>query len=150
MISQMTLRVLEHIHGHIGWLAAAALLHPAILLRNPKRRAPLSAFLATALPTVGGLLGAFIYPEYRSRLKQAIFIHSQATGWLFERKEHLAVGAIAFAWIGCIAHLTSRAFDDEAAQRSMAVIAHRAYVFAFVLCVVVASIGVAVASYSTF
>jgi hypothetical protein len=150
MIAQTTLRVVEHVHGHIGWLAAAALLHPAILLRNPQRRAALSAFLATALITVGGLMGAFLYPEYRARLKQAIFIHSPTMGWLFERKEHLAVGAIAFAWMGCIAHLSWPAFDDEAAKRRVAVTAHRAYLFAFVLSVAVGCIGVAVASYSTF
>ena len=32
-------RVGEHIHGHLGWLAAVALAHPAILLRQLGRRA---------------------------------------------------------------------------------------------------------------
>lgn len=150
MISQTLLRVVEHIHGHIGWLAAAALLHPAIMLRNPKRRAPLAVLLATAFVTVGGLMGVWIYPEYRIRLKQQIFVHAPVIGWLFERKEHLAVGCIAFAWIGCVAHLSCRAFEDDALERTVAVMAHRAYVCAFVLCVAVACIGVAVATYSTF
>jgi hypothetical protein len=146
----MVLRVAEHIHGHMGWLSAAALLHPAILLRNPRRRAALSVFLATAFVTATGLLGVWIYPEYRVRLKQALFIHTPKIGWLFERKEHLAVGAIGFAWIGCIAHLTARSFESEALQRTVSVMAFRAYVIAFVLCVAVACLGVAVATTSTF
>jgi hypothetical protein len=134
----------------MGWLSAAALLHPAILLRNPKRRAKLAVTLATALVTAGGLLGVWIYPEYRSRLKQALFIHTPTIGWLFERKEHLAVGAIGFAWVGCIAHLSARTFEDEALQRTASVMAHRAYVISFVLAVAVGCLGVVVATTSTF
>ncbi|MDB5220684.1 MAG: hypothetical protein JWO86_8611, partial [Myxococcaceae bacterium] len=26
-------RLMEHVHGHLGWLAAATLVHPAIVLR---------------------------------------------------------------------------------------------------------------------
>jgi hypothetical protein len=150
VISQMALRVAEHIHGHMGWLSAAALLHPAILLRNPKRRARLAVSLTTAFVTASGFLGAWIYPEYRAQLKQAIFIHTPAIGWLFERKEHLAVGAIGFCWIGCIAHLTARSFEDDVLKRTVSIIAHRAYVIAFLLCVAVACLGVVVATHSTF
>lgn len=150
MIPELVLRLAEHVHGHMGWLSAAALLHPAILLRNPQRRAPLAVLLTTALVTATGLLGAWIYPEYRVRLKQALFIHTPAIGWLFERKEHLAVGAIGFAWIGCIAHLSAKSFGDASLERTVSVIAFRAYVIAVVLCVAVASIGVAVATTSTF
>jgi hypothetical protein len=150
MSQEMVLRVAEHIHGHVGWLSVAALLHPAVLLRNPQRRARLAVALATGFVTAGGLLGAWIYPQYRLHLKQAIFIHTPTIGWLFERKEHLAVGAIGFAWIGCIAHLTAKSFDDESLQRTVAVMAHRAYVISFVLCVAVACIGVVVATTSTF
>jgi hypothetical protein len=147
---QMLLRLAEHIHGHMGWLSAAALLHPAILLRNPRRRAPLAVLLTTLFVTSTGMLGAWIYPEYRAQLKQAIFIHSPTVGWLFERKEHLAVGAIAFAWIGCVAHLSTRGVESEATQRLLARTAHRAYILAVVLCVAVACLGIAVATYSTF
>ena len=149
MISQLALRAAEHIHGHLGWLAVAALLHPAVLLRNPGRRAPLAVWLTTGFVSVAGLLGAAIYPEYRAQLKQAIYIHTPAIGWLFERKEHLAVGAIAFAWIGCIAHVTASRFDDDE-RRTVAVMAHRAYVMSFVLTLIVAVLGVVVATHSTF
>jgi hypothetical protein len=150
VISQMALRVAEHVHGHMGWLSVAALLHPALLLRNPKRRAVLAVALTTSFVTGTGFLGAWIYPEYRIRLKQAIFIQMPTIGWLFERKEHLAVGAIGFAWIGCIAHLTARSFEDDATKRSVSVIAHRAFVISFVLSVAVGCIGVVVATHSTF
>ena len=54
----VSMRVLEHVHGHIGWLAALALVHPAILLRRPRCRAMLAAGAATLLATLAALLGA--------------------------------------------------------------------------------------------
>jgi hypothetical protein len=149
-VTVLLLRVLERIHGHAGWLVVAALLHPAIILRDRKRRAVLSVSLATAFATATGLLGAYIYPEYRLRLKQRIFIESPSIGWLFERKEHLAVGAIAFAVIGCIAHLTVRSFDDDAQREIAARLAHRSFVVSFALALMVAVIGVVVASHKSF
>src|SRR5580658_8171343 len=98
------LRLAEHIHGHLGWLAAASLLHPAILLRNRKRRAHLSVFLTTAFVTVVGCMGALLYDPYRDNLKQRIFIDARWVGLLFERKEHLAFGAILLTWAGAVAY----------------------------------------------
>lgn len=144
------LRVLEHVHGHLGWLAVAALLHPAILLRNPERRARLSTLGATLLTLITGGLGAYLYPDYRIRLKQQIFVHTPALGWCFERKEHLAVGALAFAIIGCIAHWSTQRIGDDALRTTVARGAHRAYVVAFALSFGVAIFGVAVAVTSTF
>ena len=149
-MSPLALRVAEHVHGHLGWLAAAALLHPAILLRNPKRRALLAASLAAAFVTLAGALGAALYPAYRERLKQSLFIHAPTIGWLFERKEHLAFGAIALAWVGVVAHASSRRFDDEGTRDRLAVLAHRAFVFAFLLSALTAGLGVAVAVHATF
>jgi hypothetical protein len=144
------LRVLERVHGHLGWLGVAALLHPAILLRNPRRRAPLAVILTVATLAVTAVIGASIYPEYRSRLKQHIFIEAPRLGWLFERKEHLAVGALAFALAGGIAHLAAPRFADENVRATLARLAHRAFVIAFALALVVASFGVAVATYKSF
>jgi len=143
------LRVLERVHGHLGWLSVAALLHPAILLRNRRRRAKLAVLLATSLVTVTALLGATIYPEYRARLKQSIFVEAPAVGWMFERKEHLAVGGVVFALVGCAAYLALPMFED-AARVTVARLAHRAFVIAFLLSAVVAVLGVAVASYKSF
>ena len=148
MIPLGLLRVLEHVHGHIGWLAVAALLHPAILLRVRRRRSPLAAVLATSIVLVASALGATIYPDYRLRLKQSIFIASPTLGWCFERKEHLAVGALVFALVGCIAHLAAPSADGlrDLVDRT----AHRAYVVAFTCALIAATLGVAVASTSTF
>lgn len=150
MIPLGALRVLEHVHGHVGWLAVVALLHPVVLLRRHQRRAPLATALATALVVVTGVLGAAIYPDYRLRLKQSIFIHTPALGWCFERKEHLAVGALAFAIVGCIAHFLAPRLGEADLRELAARTAHRAYVIAFAFALVVAVLGVAVATTSTF
>lgn len=146
----MLLRVLERLHGHLGMLSVAALVHPAIVLRNPKRRARLSVALSSGLVTLTALLGSYIYPEYRARIKQHIFIEAPRVGWLFERKEHLAVGAVAFALVGAIAHFAGPSFPSEAGKLGAAKLAHRALVASCVLSLLVGVLGVAVASYKTF
>lgn len=145
----MFLRVLERIHGHVGWLTVVALLHPAILLRNRQRRARLSVALTTSLVVVTALLGGFIYPEYRMRLKQRIFIESPSWGWMFERKEHLAVAAVTFACVGCVAHFITPSMPEDA-RAHVARTAHVAFVLAFVFALVVACIGVGVAAFKSF
>ena len=149
-MSVLLLRVLERLHGHLGWLAVAALLHPAILLRSPRRRAPLAVLLATGLVVATAALGASFYGEYRARLKQHIFIEAPRLGWLFERKEHLAVGAVSFALLGCVAHLAERSFNNPDTRRTVSRLAHRSFVVAFALALLVAAFGVAVASYKSF
>ncbi len=110
----------------------------------------MSVSLATAFVCVTGALGAYVYPEYRHRLKQRIFIESSSVGWLFERKEHLAVAAIAFALVGLVAHLSVDTFATEEMRRTIARLAHRAFVVSFALTLIVAVIGVAVASFKSF
>jgi hypothetical protein len=149
-MTTLLLRVLERIHGHLGWLTVAALLHPAILLGNVRRRAPLAVSLTTLSVVATALVGGFIYPSYRDRLKQHIFIEAPRVGWLFERKEHLAVGAVGLALAGCIAHLAVPVLEDEGSRKLVARLAHRAFVAAFVLALVVAVLGVSVASFKSF
>jgi hypothetical protein len=146
----LLLRALERVHGHLGWLSVAALLHPALLLRRANRRARLSVSLATGFVVATAVLGGTIYPLYRDRLKQHIFIDAPRLGWLFERKEHLAVGAVAFAVVGCISHLSLPLFPRDDVRQSMARLAHRAFLLAFALALLVAVFGVTVASYRTF
>jgi hypothetical protein len=143
-------RSLEHVHGHLGWLSVGALLHPAILLRNAKRRARLAVALATSLVFVTALLGGCVYPVYRERIKQHLFIEAPRIGWMFERKEHLAVGAVALSLVGCLAHLGLPWISDEASKQTMARLAHRAFVLAFALALLVAVLGVSVASFESF
>jgi hypothetical protein len=149
-MTTLLLRVLEHIHGHLGWLSVAALAHPAILLRNTKRRARLSVSLATGFVVATALFGVAIYPLYREKIKQHIFIEAPRVGWMFERKEHLAVGAVALALAGCVSHLALPLVADENIKRTMARLAHRAFLVAFVLALLVAILGVSVATYRSF
>lgn len=142
-------RVVEHIHGHLGWLTAVALVHPAIVLRNWKRRAPWAVGLATGMATLAGGLGAWVYGPYRDRLKQGIFIHARWVGLLFERKEHLAFGAIGLAWAGAVAYVAALG-AEEGTKLALRTFAWRAYVVSATLSFVVGGLGVFVAVYKTF
>ena len=137
-------RLFEHVHGHLGWLSAAALLHPAVLLRSPRRKAHLSVGLATGFVTVTGAIGAFLYGPYRDNVKQQLFIHTPDIGYLFERKEHLAFGAVLLAWAGAIAYAAATR-ADEPIRTSLRTFAFRAFVFSCFLTVCTAVLGVAVA-----
>ncbi len=142
------LRILERVHGHLGWLAAVALVHPAIVLRNPRRRARLAVVLATATATLAGGLGALIYDDYSRTLRRAIYLASVKHGLLFERKEHLAFAAIALAWAGCALHLSARGNDPGARHRARA--AWIAFVASAALTIAVATMGIVVSSFRTF
>jgi hypothetical protein len=103
-MSALVARSLEHVHGHLGWLAAVALAHPALLLRRPERRVSGAAIAGTVLVTVTAALGAVIYPAYRTGVKPVIFAVAPAIGVVFERKEHLGAAALALAWCGLAMH----------------------------------------------
>ncbi len=143
------MRVLEHVHGHLGWLSAASLLHPAIVLRNPRRRAHLAVGLSVAFVTATGAIGAYLYGPYRDTLKQQIFIHTPSVGYLFERKEHLAFGAVLLAWAGAIAYAAATR-AEEGLRAPLRTFAFRAFVGACLLTVCTAVLGVAVAVVRTF
>ncbi len=136
-------------HGHVGWLAALALVHPAVLLRRTKRKAHLSVILATAVATLTGALGVAIYGDYRDRLRQHIFQQASTMGYLFERKEHLAFGAIFLAWAGAVAYFGAMRLEGQAREHLRRA-AHWSYVAAAVLCLVTAALGTMVAAYKTF
>jgi hypothetical protein len=142
-------RLAEHVHGHIGWLAAIALVHPAILLRNVRRRAHLSVGLAVGMVTTVFAIGCAIYPAYRDRLRQGLFQKSPTVGFLFERKEHLAFGALLLAWAGALAYVGALGVEGEA-RTSLRKGAHWAFVAAAALAVVTASLGIVVAAYRSF
>ena len=144
-----TLRLVEHLHGHLGWLAAISLVHPAILLRNRKRRAHLAVALSLILVTVVFGVGCFMYDPYRDKVKQQIFLHAPRIGFLFERKEHLAFGVLVLAWGGAIAYAAARTADGTI-QESLRTFAFRAFALAAVLALATAALGTIVASYRTF
>lgn len=90
--------LVESIHGHLGVLAAAALLHPAILLRDgrPLSRGIRWSLGLTSAVTAGAFgLGLTIYEPYRAQVKRPLFVESPDAGWLFETKEHLAYVVLA-------------------------------------------------------
>src|SRR5262249_32749606 len=99
LMSDLIVRLLERVHGHVGWLAALALAHPALLLRRPRRNVLGVATAATVLVTLAASLGALLYPAYRGSIKPLLFATAPAAGALFERKEHLGVAALVLAWI---------------------------------------------------
>ena len=101
------------------------------------------------LVTVAAALGLSFYDAYREKLRQPIFASAPAIGYLFERKEHLAFGVVAFAWIGAIAY-TAAIPADAALRELLRRVAHRAFVISAALAVVAAVLGTAVAAYKTF
>ncbi len=149
MFPVQALRLQEHLHGHLGWLTVAALVHPAVLLRRRDRRADLSVGLALLLATASGALGVILYEPYRDSLRQPIFMHAPALGYLFERKEHLAFGAILLAWAGGFAYAGARQ-TAGGVHESLRRAAHRAFVAAAALALLTAAFGTIVAAYRTF
>ena len=143
------LRVQEHVHGHVGWLAALALVHPAILLRRTKRKAHLSVVLATSVATLAGVMGVLMYGDYRDRLRQHLFQQAPTIGFLFERKEHLAFGAIFLAWAGALAYFSATRLEGQPREHLRRA-AHWSFVAAAALCVVTAVLGTMVAAFKTF
>jgi len=142
-------RLAEHVHGHVGWLAAALVAHPAVLLRRAGRRAGASVALAVAVPSLAGALGVAIYGEYRDRLRQPIFAAAPRAGWLFERKEHLAFGAIVLAWCGACAYVAERRASPAGAA-TLRVVARRAFAASSLLAIAAAALGTWVAATRTF
>jgi hypothetical protein len=143
------LRVLERIHGHAGWLGAALLIHPAILLRNRSRRAHLAVAIGTGLATFVAGLGLYLYVDYRARLKRQLFIDAPDVGYLFERKEHLAFGAIMLAWAGCAAYFAAPRAEPKL-RATLRTIAFRAFVASAALATTVAALGTYVAIFKSF
>ncbi len=132
--------VLEHVHGHVGCLAAAAVTHPALVLRK-KDRADWAVASAVFFVLSAVAMGTYLYPIYRSRIKQRIFIETPAIGYLFERKEHLAYVATVLTIAGGVFYLLGRRGDARLrmlAQRSFAISALAAWL-TFLFGIVVAA-----------
>lgn len=143
------LRLAEHVHGHLGWLAAAVLVHPAVVLRRRGRRAHAAVVTATALVTAAGALGAWLYVGYRDRLKGEIFRSAPSVGLVFERKEHLAFVAIVLSWVGFAAYFGGRTAEGRS-KRTLETLAVFAFAVAAGVAILVASLGTVVAVYRAF
>jgi hypothetical protein len=147
-------RLLERVHGHLGWLAVAALAHPAILLRDRRRRAHLSVALSVGFITLAAAIGVGLYPSYSAGLKPQIFVQDPRIGLLFERKEHLAFGAVVLTWTGAIAYIAALRVQRQQASATLHAelrrLAFRAYIGAVALAAIVAALGTWVATYKSF
>lgn len=143
------LRLIEHVHGHLGWLSAAILVHPALVLRRSAPRARLAVGLATGFVTVASALGAWLYVSYRERLRQPIFATAPGLGLLFERKEHLAFGAVVLAWAGAAAYWAATRAPEPRRERLLT-IARRSFSASASLAIAVAVLGTIVAVYKSF
>lgn len=143
---------MEHVHGHLGWMSVAVLIHPAIVLWR-KPRADWAVGLALGFTTVVGGIGVWLYSAYRDRVKQALFIASPRVGFLFERKEHLAFAAIALAWVGSLAYFAARAKASEldpGVRESLRRASRTAFTASAALAFVAATLGTVVATFKTF
>jgi hypothetical protein len=143
------MRLAERVHGHLGWLAAIALVHPAILLRNNKRKAHLSVAFAVGTITTVFTVGCLIYGAYRDTLRQHIFQEGAPIGYLFERKEHLAWGALLLAWAGGFAYVAAMRAEGRT-RESLRRASHWAFVIACLLALVTASLGIVISAFKTF
>lgn len=104
------LRLLESIHGHLGILATAALIHPAILLRRgnaPTRRNRWALSLSAAFSVAAWSAGILIYGDYRRDVKRGLFQASARAGLFFETKEHLAMAVVCLATGALVAALVA-------------------------------------------
>ena len=101
--------------------------------------------LAALLLTVTAILGATIYGPYSRRVRRTVYLASAQMGLLFERKEHLAVLAVALAWTGAVLHFLP-ADGSLARARSVRV----ALTAAALLSAMVAALGTRVAAFVSF
>jgi hypothetical protein len=104
-------RALQHIHGHLAILSCAALLHPAFFGVSPRGRR--LAVAASVMLTVTFILGSIIYPAYTEQVRKSIYQSSYVLGLLFERKEHIALGAVCTSWLGTLQALYSAKVDNN-------------------------------------
>jgi hypothetical protein len=141
-------RLLETVHGHFGVLAAAALVHPAILLRRGDAlpgRTRLLILLTTMAVVCAFSTGLVIYAHYRANVRTALFLRSVRAGLLFETKEHLAYAVVAttLAAGACVLAAPPAARD---LRRAGAVL----YAVAATLCLATVALGSYVASVRGF
>ncbi len=142
------MRLLESVHGHVGVLAMAALLHPALILwsgRPLSRNARIALGASVALVLTAFALGLTIYPAYREQVKADLFRADVRAGLLFETKEHLA-------WVSLISALGAGVAALAAPPKAIAIrrIAGRVFLGSAIACALTAALGTWVASVHSF
>jgi hypothetical protein len=135
--------LLERVHGHLGVLGLAMLLHPVITLRRRPRLTPWTvrtAEIGAGLLAATFALGWWIYPAYRSGVKPGLLRDAPSVAMRFESKEHLAFCAAALAIAGAVA--LRRAGTTPSGRR----VAWALLLAAWVCGVLTAGLGIFVAS----
>jgi hypothetical protein len=117
--SPLLFSLLERIHGHLGWLGVALMVHPVLTLGRPgrpSRATRTAAWLAAALVTLPSTMGWLLYPTYRTKVKPGLLVDALPYAMAFETKEHLALMTLALAWGGALVlHLAG---DGPAGRRA--------------------------------
>ena len=135
-------QVMERIHGHIGVLALAVLLHPVLSLprcTTISRGMRWTLWLALGLLVVTYGLGWWIYPDYRILEKPELIRNNIALAKLFESKEHLAFFSLVCGCSGIAIALRQTAPEDRR-------VAWLLLLSSWLLGVMVAGLGIAVAA----
>jgi hypothetical protein len=113
------LRSLVAAHGALAWAAVAATAGALIAVGRRWKGGAAIGGVAAALTAATFVTGALMHPPFQARLRQRLFLASAALGWLFERKEHAAFGALALSMCGAAAlgaaRLAGRS-DEETAR----------------------------------
>ena len=142
------LALLESVHGHLGVLAAAALLHPALLLfdgRPLTRGIRWSIGLTSTVTMAAFALGLGIYGDYRELVRRPLFVEDRAAGLLFETKEHLAYAVVALT-LGAAVCALAAPRDRKSLRRLSALL----FAAAAACCLLVVALGTYVASVGSF
>jgi hypothetical protein len=137
------LRFLQGLHGHFAWLCVALLVHPVLVVRagSTWHRARLACTAATLGIVMNFVAGALLYGAYRQTVRPLLFRESPLWGFMFERKEHLALLAVLLGCSGWLsAYKLSGVPDKNVGYTKML------YALAALIALVVALMGTAVAS----
>ena len=117
-MSENDLQIFGIVHGSVG----AALLALLVLSAWLDRRGETEAFgtglmIVSVMQILQGVFGFVLHGHYETRLRRLLFLRAPAIGWWLERKEHIAIGALALTWCALAAHLASRRADAELRER---------------------------------
>ncbi len=144
----MSLPLLERLHGHVAVLAVALLVHPAILLWRGQplsRGGTWAVALSMAVTLAAFALGLVIYPAYRELVRHDLTLADPTAALLFETKEHLAWGALSGGLAAGAAALVAPRTATSTRR-----LAARAFLCAALTGIVVAGLGIHIASVHTF
>lgn len=126
--------LLVPLHGMLGALTLALLVHPVVFLGRSAARARRVALAAAALVVTQNALGWALYPSYRAAIKPRLQVEAPAAALVFETKEHLAFFCLVLSIGG--AALLQVGGDPKVARMLLAL--------ALILGLVAAALGVRV------